>query len=603
MIDRRGSVGQSGCLTALVFANSILAGHPFDLNGSSDENFLELTGPSVAPHLTTIAMLISTRCSLLTVAIALAIVPVATTKSPAAEAAAKQAPAQQPNILFIFSDDHAEHAISAYGSKVNQTPFIDRLAREGARFTNSFVTNSICTPSRATLLTGQYSHLNGVPVFNRFDGSRDTVAKHLQAGGYHTGMIGKWHLGSDPTGFDRWIVLPGQGSYRNPVFLVPGKKLTIEGHCTDITGDLGIEWLETRPREKPFFLMLHQKAPHRNWEPDDRNKALFKDKQIPEPETLWDDYATRPAALPENQQTVAKDLTRRDLKLEPPAELQGRERNQWLNVKPTELEVTLEDGTTKTLSGQALVKWKYQRYMQDYLACVQGVDDNVGKILDYLDRNNLADNTIVMYSADNGWYLGDLGMYDKRFMYEPGLRVPLLARGPGIKPGSTPDAFVANIDLAPTFLDLAGLEIPSSMQGRSLAPLLRGETPRDWRKTIYYRYYHDPGHHNTAAHYGVRTATHKLIYYWKKDAYELFELAADPSEQNNLLYTDGQPLSGEVSKLFAELKGELARLQREFKDDNQYADPSDWPAGSADGPFNDKQPSGIKSVSEAIKLL
>ncbi len=548
-------------------------------------------------------MLIRTRCSLLTAAIALAIVPAATTKSSAAEAVAKNATSQQPNILFIFSDDHAEHAISAYGSKVNQTPFIDRLAQEGARFTNSFVTNSICTPSRATLLTGQYSHLNGVPVFNRFDGSRDTVAKHLQAGGYHTGMIGKWHLGSDPTGFDRWIVLPGQGSYWNPVFLVPGKKLTIEGHCTDITGDLGIEWLETRPREKPFFLMVHQKAPHRAWQPDERNKALFKDKQIPEPETLWDDYATRPAALPENQQTVAKDLTRRDLKLEPPAELQGRERNQWLNVKPTELAVTLEDGTTKTLSGQELVKWKYQRYMQDYLACVQGVDDNVGKILDYLDRSNLADNTIVMYSADNGWYLGDMGMYDKRFMYEPGLRVPLLARGPGIKAGGTPDAFVANIDLAPTFLDLAGLEIPSSMQGRSLAPLLRGETPQDWRKSVYYRYYHDPGHHNTAAHYGVRTATHKLIYYWKKDAYELFDLAADPSEQTNLLYTDGQPLSAEVSKLFGELKLELARLQREFQDDNQYADSSDWPAGSADGPFNDKQPTGVKSVSEAIKLL
>ena len=548
-------------------------------------------------------MLIRTRCNLLTVAIALAIVPAATTKSSAAEAVAKNATSQQPNILFIFSDDHAEHAISAYGSKVNQTPFIDRLAQEGARFTNSFVTNSICTPSRATLLTGQYSHLNGVPVFNRFDGSRDTVAKHLQAGGYHTGMIGKWHLGSDPTGFDRWIVLPGQGSYWNPVFLVPGKKLTIEGHCTDITGDLGIEWLETRPREKPFFLMVHQKAPHRAWQPDERNKALFKDKQIPEPETLWDDYATRPAALPENQQTVAKDLTRRDLKLEPPAELQGRERNQWLNVKPTELAVTLEDGTTKTLSGQELVKWKYQRYMQDYLACVQGVDDNVGKILDYLDRSNLADNTIVMYSADNGWYLGDMGMYDKRFMYEPGLRVPLLARGPGIKAGGTPDAFVANIDLAPTFLDLAGLEIPSSMQGRSLAPLLRGETPQDWRKSVYYRYYHDPGHHNTAAHYGVRTATHKLIYYWKKDAYELFDLAADPSEQTNLLYTDGQPLSAEVSKLFGELKLELARLQREFQDDNQYADSSDWPAGSADGPFNDKQPTGVKSVSEAIKLL
>ncbi len=241
--------------------------------------------------------------------------------------------AQRPNILFIFSDDHAEHAISAYGSKVNQTPNIDRLAEGGVRFTNSFVTNSICTPSRATLITGQYSHLNGVPVFNRFDGSRDTVAKHLQAGGYHTGMIGKWHLGSDPTGFDRWIVLPGQGVYWNPDFLVQGKRLTIQGHVTEIIGDLGIEFLETRPKDKPFFLMLHHKAPHRDWEPDERNKARFKDAVIPEPDTLWDDYATRPAALPENQQTVAHDLTRRDLKLEPPEGLNGQARNQWLSVE------------------------------------------------------------------------------------------------------------------------------------------------------------------------------------------------------------------------------------------------------------------------------
>lgn len=513
---------------------------------------------------------------------------------------AAELPRSRPNIVFIFSDDHAQHAISCYGSKVNTTPHIDRLARGGLRFTNAFVTNSICTPSRATLLTGQYSHLNGVPVFNRFDGTRDHVAKQLQAGGYHTGMIGKWHLGSDPTGFDRWIVLPGQGQYWNPAFLVRGRSLQIEGHCTAITTELGIEWLKTRPPGKPFFLMLHHKAPHRAWEPDERNKALFQDKVIPEPETFWDDYSTRPAALPANQQTVAKDLTRRDLKLEPPADLAGPARNQWLNEKPTEVEITAPDGSQKTLTGNALIRWKYQRYMQDYLACVQGVDDGVGRLLDYLEGAGLAENTIVFYSADNGWYLGDLGLYDKRFMYEPGLRVPLIVRGPGIKPDATSASLVANIDLAPTFLDLAGLPVPSSMQGRSLAPLLHGQSPTDWRTSVYYRYYHDPGHHNTAAHLGVRTATHKLIYYWKKDAYELFDLTVDPSEQHNLLDNADEAAKPAVAMKFAELKAELVRLQKQYQDEGQYADPATWPAGSADGPFNDKRPLGAKTVAEAI---
>lgn len=504
--------------------------------------------------------------------------------------------AAPPNILFIFSDDHAQHAISAYGSKVNQTPHIDRLAKGGARFTNSFVTNSICTPSRATLLTGQYSHLNAVPVFNSFDGTRDNVAKQLQKGGYHTGMIGKWHLGSDPTGFDRWIVLPGQGNYWDPLFLAPGKKkLSIEGHCTDITTDLGIEWLKTRPADKPFFLMLHQKAPHRAWEPATRHIEMFKDKVIPEPETLWDDYATRPTALPINEQTVARDLTRRDLKLTPPADLKGPALQKWMQVKPMELEV---EG--KRLTGKELVKWKYQRYMRDYLACVQGVDDGVGKVLDYLDASGLAENTIVIYSADNGWYLGDLGLYDKRFMYEPGLHVPLLAKGPGIKAGSVPEQIVANIDLAPTFLDLAGLPVPASMQGRSLAPLLRGESPKDWRTSFYYRYYHDPGHHNTVAHLGVRTATHKLIHYWKQDAYEMFDLTADPAEQYNLLHSKSDADKPEIAAQFTELKAELARLQKEYKDDGLFADPATWPAGSADGPWDAYQATGIKSVDEAI---
>lgn len=506
------------------------------------------------------------------------------------------ASAARPNILFIFSDDHAQHAISAYGSKVNQTPNLDRLAKEGARFTHSFVTNSICTPSRATLLTGQYSHLNGVPVFNSFDGSRDHVAKHLQKGGYHTGMIGKWHLGSDPTGFDRWIVLPGQGAYANPAFLIPGRKLTIEGHCTDITTDLGIEWIKTRPKDKPFFLMLHQKAPHRAWEPAERHAAMFKDKVIPEPGTLWDDYATRPTALPANEQTVARDLTRRDLKLTPPPELKGPALQQWMQAKPMEIEV---DG--RRLTGKELVQWKYQRYMRDYLACVQGVDEGVGRVLDHLDASGLARNTIVIYSADNGWYLGDLGLYDKRFMYEPGLKVPLLARGPGIKAGSVPTQFVSNIDLAPTFLDLAGLPVPGFMQGRSLAPLLRGESPADWPSSFYYRYYHDPGHHNTAAHLGVRTATHKLIHYWKRDAYEMFDLIKDPTEQHNLLHSQADAQQPEIATKFAELKAEIARLQKQYQDDGQFADPASWPKGSADGPFDAYKPIGTLSVAEAIQ--
>ncbi|MGH7947186.1 MAG: sulfatase family protein [Opitutaceae bacterium] len=502
------------------------------------------------------------------------------------------APASRPNILFIFSDDHAQHAISAYGSNVNQTPHLDRLAKGGIRFNHAFVTNSICTPSRAVVLTGKYSHANGVPVFNVFNGGQPTVAKMLQAAGYHTGIIGKWHLGSMPTGFDRWVILPGQGVYNDPDFITPQGRITVKGHTTAVTTELGLEFLNTRPKDKPFFLMLHHKAPHRAWEPDAKNKALFKDRVIPEPATLWDDYSTRPAALPENRQTVANDLTRRDLKLEPPADLPpGPQRQQWLGVKPTELEITGPDGTRRTLTGKELVQWKYQHYMRDYLACVQGVDDSVGEVLDYLDRNGLAENTIVIYSSDNGWYLGDLGMYDKRFMYEPGLHIPLIVRGPGIKSGSVTDLFALNADFAPTFLELAGAKIPADMHGRSLVPLLKGGKPAGWRTSAYYRYYHDPGHHNTRAHYGVRTATHKLIHYWKKDAWELFDLVRDPTEQKNIVADPAQ--AGKV----AELKAEILRLQKQLGDTGQFAD--SIPRDGVDAPVDIPRLGG-KSVKEAV---
>jgi arylsulfatase A-like enzyme len=508
-------------------------------------------------------------------------------------AAAMTHAADRPNILFIMTDDHAAHAISAYGSKVNQTPHMDRLAKKGTRFTNAFVTNSICTPSRATLLTGKYSHANGTPVFNNFDGTQQTVAKLLQSAGYHTGMVGKWHLGSNPTGFDRWIVLPGQGAYNEPAFLTPEGRLTIKGYATDVITDLGVEFLETRPKDKPFLLFLHHKAPHRDWTPSEKYAAEFRKKKIPEPETLRDNYDTRPAALPSNRQTVFQDLNHRDLKVKPPEDIPGGPKRQgWWEVKPTEVTITAEDGSKKVLSGKELDDWKYQRYMQDYLACVQSVDDGLGKVLDYLEKSGLAENTIVFYTSDNGFFLGDMGMYDKRFMYEPSLRVPLLAAGPGVKADAVNEAFALNVDFAPTFLDLAGLEVPEDMHGRSLVPVLKGEPPADWRTSMYYRYYHDPGHHNTRSHLGIRTATHKLIHYWKLDAWELFDLEKDPNEQKNIY---GDPAAQPVIE---KLKTELKRLQQELKDEEQFA--NSIPKDGVDAPRNVPK-LGVKTVDEAIK--
>jgi arylsulfatase A-like enzyme len=481
-----------------------------------------------------------------------------------------------PNIVFVMADDHAAHAISAYGSRVNQTPNLDRLAREGMLFRNAFVTNSICTPSRASMLTGTYSHKNGVPVFNRFDGAQPTVATRLRSAGYYTAIVGKWHLGSDPVGFDRWEILPGQGVYHDPVLYTANGEKTYRGrYVTDVITDLAIDFIRERPKDRPFFLMVHHKAPHREWTPDETHRRAFEDRAIPEPPTLRDDYATRTDALRENQQRVADDLTRRDLKLDPPPALGGGERDAWLDVKPSEVTLTA-GGKTTTLTGEALARWKYQRYMQDYLACVQSIDDNVGRLLGFLDASGLTKNTIVVYTSDQGFFLGDHGLYDKRFMYEESLRMPLLVRWPAVVgAGSVTDAMALNVDFAPTFLEAAGVEVPAAMQGRSLLPLLRGRTPADWRTAMYYRYYHDPGHHNTRAHYGVRTASHKLIYYWRKDQWEMFDLRTDPEELRNLY---GQPGQEAVS---AELKTTLARLRRELQDDDRFAD--EQPPAGVDG--------------------
>ncbi len=474
------------------------------------------------------------------------------------------AAAPRPNILFIMTDDHAAHAIGAYGSKINQTPNLDRLGAQGLRLNNCFAANSICTPSRATILTGQYSHRNGVPVFNNLDPATITVAHRLHDAGYYTAMLGKWHLGSDPQGFDHWNILPGQGRYNDPILYDRDGHRIYKGYVTEVITDLAIDILKNRPKDKPFFLMCHHKAPHRNWTPSEKYRREFAGRQIPEPATLFDDYAGRTDALREHKQSVFRDLTRNDLKLVPPVELKGPARQQWLDVEPTEVEIEVA-GVKKVLRGEELNRWKYQRYLQDYLACVQSVDDSVGKLLDWLDANGLRENTLVIYTSDQGFFLGDHGMYDKRFMYEPSLRMPFLARWPAqIKPGTVSDGLAINPDFAPTFLDLAGVTIPADMQGRSLAPLFVGGKPTGWRQEIYYRYYHDPGHHDTRAHCGVRTDTHKLIHYWKADQWELYDLASDPDELKNLYAVPA------AQTIVTDLKARLARLKQELGDTDQF---------------------------------
>lgn len=447
---------------------------------------------------------------------------------------------ERPNILFIMSDDHAAHAISAYGSKVNETPNIDRIAKEGMLFSNCFAVNAICTPSRATILTGKYSHINGVPVFNRFDGSQWTVAKELQRAGYYTGMIGKWHLKSDPTGFDYWNILPGQGRYYDPVFLEMGKKKNFKGrYVTDLITDFSIDFLKNRPKDKPFFLMCHNKAPHRPWQPDAKHAAQFANKEIPEPATFNDDYKNRSSAAAEATMRIDRDLRPTDVKETPPPRLSAAE----------------------------LKHWKYERYMRDYLACIASVDDNLGRLLDYLDETGLSKNTIVIYTSDQGFFLGDHNWFDKRFMYEESLRMPFMIRYPGkIKPGKVNDAMILNVDFAPTFLDFAGVTAPKEVQGRSIVPLLSGKTPKDWRTSMYYRYYHYPADHRVQPHYGVRNERYKLIYFNRINEWELFDLKTDPHEMKSVY---GSPKYAKVQK---EMTTELYRLKKEVNDNGQFSD-------------------------------
>ena len=470
--------------------------------------------------------------------------------------------ATRPNIVFIFTDDHTARALSAYGSLVNNTPNLDRLAEGGMRFDQCLVTNSICAPSRAVILTGKHSHLNGqLTNGNRFDGAQQTFPKLLQQAGYQTGIIGKWHLQSEPTGFDHWQVLIGQGPYYNPRFLVPGDTVRIEGYTTNIITDLALDWLENaRETARPFMLMYQHKAPHRGWHPGPDHYEMYAEEDIPEPPSLFDDYSGRASPAAEQGMTIARHLNVEDLKLQAPGSMNESQKAAWEAVYGPRNEAFHAAG----LEGDDLTRWKYQRYVKEYLRTVAGVDDNVGRMLDYLDASGLADNTVVIYSSDQGWYLGEHGWYDKRWMYEESLVAPLLVRWPGhIAPGSVNNDMVSNLDFATTFLDLAGVEMPSDMQGRSLKPLFLGNTPADWRTSHYYHYYEYPGYHCVERHYGVRTATHKLIYFYNRDEWELFDLKTDPGELNSVYGREA------YAGVEAELKAELAALR------TQYAVPED----------------------------
>jgi arylsulfatase A-like enzyme len=469
------------------------------------------------------------------------------------------AKAERPNIIFIMTDDHASHALSCYGSKINKTPNLDRLAKEGMLFKNSFCTNSICAPCRAVILTGKYSHLNGV-IDNRkrFDCSQQTFPKLLQKVGYQTAMIGKWHLKTDPTGFDYWNVLPGQGTYYNPAMIEMGQRKKYTGYTTDIITDHCLKWLKERKADKPFCLMYHHKAPHREWEPGPKHLNMYDDVTIPEPDNLFDDYSNRGRAAKEQDMSIEKTMTKRDLKLVPPRNLTPEQKKPWdaaYNPKNEAFEKA-------NLQGKDLVRWKYQRYIKDYLRCIASVDDNVGRLLDYLDDSGLADNTIVFYTADQGFYLGDHGWFDKRFMYEESLRMPLLVRYPKeIKPGSVNKEIVLNLDFGPTFLDFAGVAKPPDMQGRSIRRILRRKTPKDWRKSMYYRYYEYPAVHSVKRHYGVRTQRYKLIHFYHDiDEWELYDLKKDPREMKNVF--NDPTYAGTVKKL----KVELQRLRKKYKD-------------------------------------
>lgn len=481
------------------------------------------------------------------------------------------------NIVYIMTDDHTRQMMSCYDDRHVETPNLDRIAADGVLFRNAYVANSISGPSRACLLTGKHSHANGkLDNHTVFDGSQQTVQQLLKENGYQTAMIGKWHLDSEPTNFDHWEILPGQGYYYNPDFITPQGRVHYRGYVTDIITDMGLKWLDNqRDREKPFVLFLHHKVAHRNWMSDTTHLALFENKVFDLPENFYDDYAGRVAAS-RHEMGIYKDMdVTYDLKMLHPA-LETRLGNAYEHGEYARLDSAqkaawdahyqpiIDRFIEADLQGGELADWKYQRYMRDYAKTVQSLDENVGRLLDYLEENGLLENTVVIYTSDQGFYMGEHGWFDKRFMYEESFSTPLVMRLPEhFKKRGAIDQLMQNIDFAPTMLDMAGIDIPSDMQGVSLLPLLEdNRAPRDWRKSLYYHYYEFPGEHAVRRHYGVKTERYKLIHFYGEDIdeWELFDLETDPLEMNNRY---GEP---DNEALVNELKAELKRLQIMYQD-------------------------------------
>ncbi|WP_346860899.1 sulfatase [uncultured Draconibacterium sp.] len=482
---------------------------------------------------------------------------------------------QRPNILFIMADDHAFQALSAYGSPLAElapTPNIDRIAEAGMRFNQCLVTNSICGPSRATIFTGKYSHQNGFidnTMGSKFDFSQNSFPKELQKNGYKTAVIGKLHLGGTPTGFDYSDILPGQGSYYNPTFINQEGQYQMEGYTTEIITDKTINWLQSvKDSTQPFMVMMWHKAPHRAWDPGPNELGMYENTTFPEPESLFDNYETRePASL--NYMSIADAMSLdRDLKMtdQPRRGLNEEQLKAWNAVYGP----IYEQFKKENPQGKGLVHFKFQRYMRDYLSCIAAVDKSVGKVLDYLKESGMDKNTIVIYSSDQGFYLGEHGWFDKRWMYKESLNTPLLISWPGIiEAGSVNNDLVSNLDFGETLIDIAGGTVPADMQGKSMLPILKGETPADWRKAHYYHYYEHPSEHNVMRHYGITTDKYKLIhFYYDMDKWELFDLEKDPNEMVNIYddpaYTDVQ---ADLHKQLEELRvqyGDTDELNQKF---------------------------------------